>query len=164
VAFGTKLDKTIGVNWYMRNTLKRIIIILLIVVVGGFLLIQLVPYGRDHNNPPVVNEPNWDSPQTRELAQRACFDCHSNETAWPWYSNVAPVSWLTQRDTDEGRRYLNFSTWGSGGQGREPGEAIEAVYEGQMPPPVYLITQPDARLTAQEKQALIDGLRATIYQ
>ena len=57
----------------------RIIVIIVAVVVGGFLLIQLIPYGRNHTNPPVVQEPQWDSPQTRELAVRACYDCHSNE-------------------------------------------------------------------------------------
>ncbi len=148
----------------MNDQAKRIIKIGLVVVVGGFLLIQLVPYGRDHNNPPVVGEPNWDSPQTRELTQQACYNCHSNETVWPWYSNVAPISWLVQRDTDEGRQHLNFSTWGSGGQGREPGEAVEVVSEGRMPPATYLITHPEARLTAAEKQALVQGLRATIFQ
>jgi mono/diheme cytochrome c family protein len=148
----------------MQSLVKRIVKIAAVVGVGGFLLIQLVPYGRNHTNPAVVGEPNWDSPQTRELAQRACFDCHSNETVWPWYSNVAPISWLVQHDTDEGRQHLNFSTWGSGGQGREPGEAVESVSEGRMPMPVYLITHSDARLTAAEKQALVDGLRATIYQ
>jgi hypothetical protein len=61
-------------------------------------LIQLVPFGRDHTNPVVTAEPRWDSPVTRELADRACFDCHSNETEWPWYAGVAPVSWLVYRD------------------------------------------------------------------
>jgi hypothetical protein len=75
----------------MRTVLSCVGIILLILV-GGFLLIQLVPYGRAHANPPVVKEPAWDSPTTRALAKRACFDCHSNETVWPWYTNVAPVS------------------------------------------------------------------------
>jgi len=98
------------------------------------------------------------------LAQRACFDCHSNETVWPWYSNVAPVSWLVQHDTDEGRRVLNFSTWNSGGQSRRAGEAVEVVQEGEMPPATYLITHAGARLTAAEKQALANGLRATLYQ
>ncbi len=148
----------------MNDLVKRVIKIGLVVVVGGFLVIQLAPFGRDHNNPPVVGEPNWDSPQTRELTQRACYNCHSNETVWPWYSNVAPISWLVQRDTDEGRQHLNFSTWGSGGQGREPGEAVEVVSEGRMPPAMYLITHPEARLTTAEKQALVQGLRATIYQ
>jgi mono/diheme cytochrome c family protein len=139
--------------------MKRVITIILIGLVAGFLLIQLVPYGRQHTNPPVVQEPNWDSPQTRELAQRACFDCHSNESVWPWYSNVAPVSWLVQRDVDEGRRSLNFSAWG---RVREPGEIIEVVREGRMPPSQYLITHPEARLTQPEKDALASGLQATV--
>ncbi|MCB8945661.1 MAG: heme-binding domain-containing protein [Ardenticatenaceae bacterium] len=146
----------------MKSLITRIIKIGLVAGVGGFLLIQLVPYGRNHNNPPVLSEPNWDSPQTRELADRACFDCHSNETVWPWYSHVAPVSWLVQHDTDEGREHLNFSTWNEGGKGREPDEAMEVIAEGEMPPPVYLITHPEARLTAVEKEALMQGLRATI--
>lgn len=148
----------------MNSTLKKIIIWGAIIIVGGFVLIQLVPYGRNHTNPPVTSEPNWDSTQTRELAQRACFDCHSNETQWPWYSNIAPVSWLVYNDTVEGRQYLNFSTWNEGGKGREPGEAIEAVSEGQMPPQIFLTMHPEARLTPAERQALIDGLRATVFQ
>ena len=61
-------------------------------------LIQFVPYGRDHDNPEVTNTVAWDSPRTAELFDPACADCHSNETDWPWYSNVAPVSWLVQSD------------------------------------------------------------------
>ena len=148
----------------MKSSVIRIIKMGLLVGIGGFLLIQLVPYGRNHSNPPVLSEPNWDSPQTRELAQRACFDCHSNETVWPWYSHVAPISWLVQHDTDEGRQHLNFSTWNEGGKGREPHEAVETVSNGQMPMPAYLITHSEARLTETEKQALIAGLRATINQ
>ena len=87
------------------------VVVLLSVCVAIFLLIQLIPYGRDHTNPAVVAEPAWDLPETRALAVRACFDCHSNETIWPWYSNVAPISWLVQRDVDEGREKLNFSEW-----------------------------------------------------
>ncbi|MRR33844.1 hypothetical protein EG829_03970, partial [bacterium] len=70
----------------------------LIVLSAAFIFIQAVPYGRNHDNPPVVREPNWDSPETRGLAKRVCFDCHSNETVWPWYTWVAPVSWLVYRD------------------------------------------------------------------
>ena len=65
-------------------------------------LFSFVPYGRDHVNPPVGAEPSWDSPETRALARQACFDCHSNETEWPAYSTVAPVSWLIQHDVSEG--------------------------------------------------------------
>jgi hypothetical protein len=105
-----------------------------------------------------VSEPDWDSPQTRELAQRACFDCHSNETVWPWYSNIAPVSWLVQHDVDEGREYVNFSDWGNA---RELDELGEVVYEGEMPMSNYLLTHPEARLTDAERAALAQGLQAT---
>lgn len=127
-------------------------------LLGGLLLIQVVPYGRDHDNPPVVAEPSWDSPQTRELTVRACFDCHSNETVWPWYSNVAPVSWLVQRDVDEGREELNYSEWNSSQEGEE---SAETVREGSMPPNSYLLTHPEARLTNAELTTLANGLAAT---
>lgn len=131
-------------------------------LVGLFVLIQLVPYGRNHNNPPVVQEPAWDSPQTRELARRACFDCHSNETVWPWYSNVAPASWLIQHDVEEGRRKLNFSEWNR--RQNELDEITEVIQEGEMPPIYYVLLHPEANLSQQEKEALIAGLRATIRQ
>lgn len=138
--------------------IRKLVLIVAAVLAAGFLLIQVVPYGRAHENPPVVSEPNWDSPQTRELAQRACFDCHSNETVWPWYSNVAPVSWLVQHDVDEGRQYLNFSDWA---RVREVDELGEVVSEGEMPPSTFLLTHGEARLTDAERAALVDGLRAT---
>jgi hypothetical protein len=123
------------------------------------LLAQLVPYGRDHTNPPVTGEPEWDSPATRELATRACFDCHSNETAWPWYTNVAPMSWITQRHVDEGRDEVNYSEYDR--RRGEAEESAETVREGSMPPFDYVLAHPDARLTDAEKQALVDGLAAT---
>jgi cytochrome c551/c552 len=96
-----------------------------IAVFGLLLLIQLVLVWLFQTNPPVSAEPAWDSPQTRALAQRACFDCHSNETQWPLYSRIAPVSWLITSDVVRGRRHLNFSTWGavdsSGADARQPG-------------------------------------------
>ncbi len=60
------------------------------------ILIQVVPFGHSHTNPAVTKEPGWDSSDTASLFHRACYDCHSNQTTWPWYSNVAPVSWLVQ--------------------------------------------------------------------
>ena len=74
------------------------------VVAGAlFLLLQVVPVGRMPSNPPVTGEPAWDSAQTRALAVRACFDCHSNETDEPWYSNVAPISWAVSDHVKSGR-------------------------------------------------------------
>jgi hypothetical protein len=106
----------------------------------------------------VVAEPSWDSAQTRELNIRACYDCHSNETVWPWYSNVAPVSWLVQRDVDEGREELNYSQWNGAQEGEE---SAATVREGSMPPRSYLLTHHDARLTDAELAALENGLAAT---
>jgi hypothetical protein len=139
--------------------MRRMLLVVVAVVVVGFLAIQLVPYGRDHTNPPVTGEPPWDSPQTRAMAVAGCFDCHSNETSWPWYSNVAPLSWLLQRHVDEGRKVLNFSEWGSGGQ--EADEIVESVREGEMPTWDYALIHPGARLSGAELQAFIDGLTAT---
>ena len=132
--------------------------------VGGaivvlFLVAQLVPYGRAHTNPPVRREPAWDSPTTRALAARVCFDCHSNETQWPWYTHVAPMSWLAQRDVDEGRRELNFSEWDR--PQKEARESAKTVREGSMPPWFYVLPRAHARLAANERDALIAGLEAT---
>jgi mono/diheme cytochrome c family protein len=142
---------------------KRLLLLVLaavLVVVLLFGLMQLVPFGRNHTNPPVAQEPAWDSPRTRELAVRACFDCHSNETTWPWYSSIAPVSWLVQRDVQEGRRELNFSTWGQ--QRERVREIGETVREGEMPPFFYVWMHPAAKLTAQEASELAQGLEATV--
>ncbi len=125
-----------------------------------FLVIQAIPYGRDHGNPDSRTEPPWDGPETRALAVGACFDCHSNETKWPWYSNVAPVSWLVQRDVDAGRDKLNFSEWDQ--PQPEADEAVEVVDEGEMPPWQYRLLHSDARLSSEERQALVQGLLATL--
>jgi hypothetical protein len=134
---------------------KRWVLRIAVIAVALFGLAQAVPYGRGNANPPVKAEPRWDSPRTRELAVRACFDCHSNPTTWPWYSNVAPVSWLTQRDVDGGRAVLNFSEWGPGS---DLGEAAEAARDGEMPPWYYKPLHPRARLSSTETDALVAGL------
>jgi hypothetical protein len=124
--------------------------------------IQLIPYGKNHANPPVVREPVWNSPVTRELAKNACFDCHSNETTWPWYSRIAPVSWLVYWDVVEGRKHLNFSEWkGGSGKHEQPQEITNEVLEGGMPPLQYFIAHPEAKLDASSKKLLVDGLAAT---
>lgn len=137
----------------------KIIVIVLIALLALFLLIQLVPYGRDHANPPVAQGPQWDSPQTYQLARRACLDCHSNETVWPWYTNIAPFSWLIQRDINEGRQALNFSEWGQ--REVETEEIAEVIQEGEMPPAQYVLVHPSARLSPAEKEALVRGLLTT---
>jgi heme-binding protein len=139
-------------------TLRRLVLGAGLAVLVGFGVLQLVPYGRDHTNPPVLGEPAWDSAATRATAVVACFDCHSNQTQWPWYSNIAPASWLIQHDVDEGRQALNFSEWT---RGQEGGESAEAVSEGQMPPFTYILTHPAAKLSDAQRTAFIQGLVAT---
>jgi len=131
----------------------------LAVTMGLLVLIQAVPYGRNHANPPTRNEPTWDSPRTRQLAVRACYDCHSNETNWPWYSNVAPVSWLVQKDVEQGREEVNFSEWGRRRQEAE--DAAETLIDSEMPPFGYTWLHPTARLSDIERAALIRGLQNT---
>ena len=119
-----------------------------------------MPYGRDHVNPPVRTEPTWDSPQTRALAKQACFDCHSNETEWPAYSRIAPVSWLIQRDVSEGRAVLNFSEWQRAQE--KASEAAEEVLEGEMPLRMYQLMHAHARLSTADRERLARGLEKTL--
>jgi hypothetical protein len=142
--------------------LKRILVGALLGIAILAVAVQLVPYGRAHANPPVQAEPRWNNPQTRDLAKRACFDCHSNETVWPWYSNVAPISWLIQKDVEEGRARLNFSEWNRAQ--REARGAARQVQQGKMPLLTYLMLHPSAKLSAQETQTLVQGLNASLAQ
>ncbi len=137
------------------------IIFAVIAVLAVPLLIQFVPVWLLKTNPPVTAEPKWDSEQTRALAKRACFDCHSNETVWPWYSNIAPISWLVIFDTQRGRNELNFSQWSSR-QTRKAREVVDVIRKNEMPPPNYLLPHPEARLTDAEKQQLMDGLTKSL--
>ena len=84
----------------------------LLIIFILLIVIQFIPV--DRTNPPAVREPKWDSPQTRAFAVRACFDCHSNETKWPAYSYVAPISWLVADDVKDGRKHFNMSDWKPG--------------------------------------------------
>lgn len=122
-------------------------------------LIQLVPYGRSHDNPAAAVEPAWDSERTRELAVKACFDCHSNEVEYPWYADVAPVSWAVQRHVDAGRDAVNYSEWNR--RQEDAHESADTVEEGSMPPWYYTLIRPGL-LSEDEKQDLIRGLEATL--
>jgi hypothetical protein len=139
-----------------RTLVRRLPLIL----AGLFVIIQAVPYGRNHQNPPVLVEPSWNSPETRDLAKRACFDCHSNETTWPWYSQIAPVSWLVQSDVDSGRRHLNFSEWNR--PQRHRNDAADQIRKGEMPPWYFLPMHPEAHLSSAQKDQLLLGLASTL--
>jgi Haem-binding domain len=130
---------------------------LLAAILGIVLLaIQLVPVER--SNPPVEGEMPA-PPEVREVLRRACYDCHSNETVWPWYSHVAPVSWLLAHDVSEGRRELNYSRWSSYSPKRQAKlrkETWKEVDEREMPPWYYLPMHPAARLGEADRVLLRD--------
>jgi mono/diheme cytochrome c family protein len=130
------------------------------IVVIGIVIVLTVLALLLQTNPPVKQEPAWDSPQTRALAQRACFDCHSNETVWNVYTRLPVGSWLAVFDTLRGRRELNLSEWTPGSRkGREAGEQIQ---KGEMPPAIYTLMHPEALLSPAEKQQLINGLQNSL--
>lgn len=125
---------------------------------GALLVLQLIPYGHQHTNPPVIKKIAWENSTAADLVTRACYDCHSHETSWPWYSWVAPVSWLVQHDVEEGRRKLNFSDWNGNRKGENIDKIEKELREGEMPPLPYLLAHPRSRLTVAEKKTLCDGL------
>jgi len=112
-------------------------------------------------NPPVTSEAPAPEP-VRVALRTACYDCHSNETRWPWYARVAPASWLVARDVVEGRAHLNFSEWDrypEGKRARLLEEIREEVEEGGMPLGIYVLMHPDARLRPEQVQLLMDWTR-----
>lgn len=135
----------------------------LLILVAAFLVIQLVPYGRAHSNPPATKAWQFDSPRTEQLADDACGACHSNLTNWPIESNVAPFSWLIERDVDEGRGIFNYSEWDRGQQAPID-EITEVIDEGEMPPIQYKLLHSSARLSDSEKADLIAGLTRSYEQ
>jgi cytochrome c551/c552 len=133
---------------------------ILLGVVALLVLIQL--YRPAQTNPPVTGEVNA-PPEVARLLRRACYDCHSNETKWPWYANVAPVSWLVTHHVDEGRRELNFSTWASYPPKKvahKLEETEQLVQTGEMPMKGYVALHPEAKLTDAEKQTLLTWAKA----
>lgn len=94
------------------------------------------------------------------MVQKSCFDCHSNQVNWYFYTNIAPFSWLTQRDVNDGRATLNFSEWNLP-HDAGAGDVIDAINGGSMPPWYYTIVHWSARLSPAEKQQLISGLQKT---
>ena len=141
----------------MSRILTRVGAALLAVLI----VIQFIPKPR--TNPPITREVRWDVPATRALARRACFDCHTNATVWPWYSHVAPASFLVINHVDDGRQRLNFSEWDKP-QRATLADVEKNVTSGEMPIWNYVILHPESKLTPAETAQLVDGLRATFLQ
>ena len=140
----------------IKKWLKIIGIAIIVILVG----IQLIPVNR--TNPAITRTIKWDTPATQELVQRACYDCHSNETTWPWYGYVAPISWRLADHINEGRDRLNFSAWDQ--PNTEIDEVVESIEDNSMPLWDFLLMHPEAKLTATAKATLIAGLQATLRQ
>lgn len=141
-------------------SIKKWVLILGCVILVLF-LIQLIPYGKKHTNPPILSEINWNTPRTRFLFYNACKDCHTNETSWNWYGQIAPASWVFQSAVEDGRAMLNVSEWIPGRPVNKGRAAANEVKSGNMPPWYYSPVQPDAWLNKEEKDALISGLIMT---
>lgn len=133
---------------------RKIAVLILLAMPLVFLLIQLVPVPQ--RNPPIESEVPA-SAEVRTVLRRACYDCHSNETVWPWYSRVAPMSWLIAFDVYQGREELNFSTWhrlSVQQQDKALAESWEKVAEGEMPPWYYRLLHREAALSPAEQTVL----------
>ncbi len=138
----------------MKKWLKLSLITLIALVVAA----QVVRPAR--TNPPIDPQKEIGAhmqmdPAVMATLSRACNDCHSNRTEWPWYSNVAPVSWLVARDVNQGREELNLSEWGASKE-KEPGKLLgkicSEVTDGEMPVATYTLMHPQAKLTREEVQ------------
>lgn len=143
---------------------RRWIIGMFVLLAVGFVIIQIVPVGRvfaslnRQPNPPVVTTIHWDSPETERLARTACYDCHSNETVWPWYAQIAPISWLITRDVNKGREAMNFS---EDTLDEYDAADLEWHIHNNMPPRLYLPLHPEANLSAEQRDKLVSGMWAT---
>jgi hypothetical protein len=122
-------------------------------------MIALLALACRLDNPAPTRAIAWSDPGTEALARRACYDCHSNETEWPWYAHAPGVGLVVSADVHRARCHMNFSEWDRPNE--EAWEAAEEVLDGDMPLPTYLLAHPAARLTDPERSELAAGLRAT---
>jgi hypothetical protein len=146
----------------VKKWLKRLGWTLVLIGVG----IQFVPVNR--TNPPVVaGQALSPPPAVAAIMQVACYDCHSNETRWPWYAYVAPMSWLVTNHVTEGRAHMDFSTWGSYKPEKQANflrGVDDAVTNGWMPLESYLLIHRDAVLTPAQAKTVADWAHATAKQ
>ena len=138
--------------------MKKILIVLLVL----FIIIQF--FRIDKTNPPVNKGMDFltikNTPENiASKIKASCYDCHSNETKYPWYSNIQPVAWFLKDHIDEGRKKLNFSTFATYEPKRQAHklfETVEMIETDEMPLESYLLAHPEAKMTAEEKQMLIE--------
>jgi len=141
----------------MNKVVRYVLMVLVLVLVVG----QIVPYPPKEN--PSVGEEIPASPEVRSILQASCYDCHSNETVWPWYSFVVPTKWLVRHDVVEGRSHLNFSTWGEYSDQQASHrleEVVEVIQDGEMPLGFYVWLHGEAALSPAEADRLIEWARS----
>jgi len=135
--------------------MKKLGIGLLMIFVG----LQFVPAAR--TDPPERDQPAAPA-EVREILRRACYDCHSNETRWPWYARLAPASFLIGHDVKDGRKELNFSFWDhyeTRRKTRKLKELAEQVEKNKMPQWYYVALHPEAKLSADDRELIIKWAR-----
>lgn len=142
------------------------------IIAGGLVLIfgiiQLIP----NELPPAAAQPREDllnnelvNTEVAQLLKTSCYDCHSNETNYPWYSHIAPVSWLVARDVREGREELNFSKWQEYDLNKMLGkleDISEEVSEEKMPMKIYTLIHPSANLDVTQRELIIAWAESTM--
>ena len=141
-----------------RRSLRKTALWTIVGLIALFVLIQFVPYGRDHTNPPATDPFTWTSPRAEAIARESCYDCHSNETTWWWAVKIAPFSWLARHDIDGAREVFNFSEW----NGSLTPAAMQAAINDNMPPLQFTLLHPGAKLSDAEKQTLVQGFESSL--
>ena len=132
-------------------TKSRLILIIVAIILIGIQYIEV-----EQTNPPVLSD--IETPMAiKTILVKSCYDCHSNETKWPWYSKVAPISWIVADDVNEGRKHLNFSDWErltTDKQRKLLEEIVEEIDTDGMPLGAYTILHPGAKLDLMKKELL----------
>jgi hypothetical protein len=147
----------------LRRDMKRIIKWVILGLVIAFAALQLVQPA--HTNPPVKTDflkATAAPPDVAAMFRTSCYDCHSDETRWPWYSHIAPMSWQVVQDVNHGRRHVNLSEWPDNPDlaRKKIGDMSDAIDDGDMPLPKYTLIHKDARLTSQQRDELTKWLDA----
>jgi hypothetical protein len=156
IDFGQFTEKIKAIQSPIKKKTKarKVLIFVGIVLILELIFLQFVPV--DMTNPPVESDISAAEP-VKAILKRACYDCHSNETVWPWYRNIAPVSFLIEKDVKHGREEMNFSTWNRYNEKQKKHlkhEIWEEIEESEMPPLIYTLMHWDARLKKEDKEQL----------
>ena len=138
---------------------------ILIIILGLFIFIQLIRI--DQSTPTIDKGKDFSSNEkipadVRAIVKRSCYDCHSLETTYPWYANVAPVSWWIKGHIDEGRKFINFSTWeeyNNDEKSRKLVNSLAYIKPNMMPLPSYVSRHPEARLSVKDKKVLNEWMK-----